>query len=109
MSLCARNPLENGDTSTCMRSKDRETAALYGPVAGESIQAGLRSRPTSLLFSMIRTADEGAGLHMAEPHREPLLLEQPELVRRVETHDRPVGLGRLQVLPDREDHASGRA
>src|SRR2546430_5196488 len=90
MSLCARNPLENGDTSTCMRSKDGETAALYGRVVGESIRAGLGRRRTSLLFGMVGTADEGAGLHMMETQREPLLLEQPELLRRVEAYDRPI-------------------
>src|SRR5438445_2386856 len=109
LSFCARNPLENGDTSTCMESKDGETAALYGRIVGESIQAGLGRRRTSLLFSMVGTADERAGLHMAEAQREPLLLEQPELLRRVEAHDRPMDLGWLQVLPDRHHVAPDRS
>src|SRR5437867_13363982 len=96
LSRCARNPLENSAIATRRRGP-RKPAHYREGAERESIRA------SGLLFGVVGTTHQGTGLHMAEAQRQPFRLEPPELLRRVEAHDRPVGLRRLQVLSNRED------
>ncbi len=58
---------------------------------------------------MVRTANQRAGFHVPEPQGQAFIFDQPELPRQIEPHHRPMGLGGLEVLPDRDDRTSGRA
>src|SRR5579871_400225 len=56
-----------------------------------------------LLLRMVAGADERAGLDVTETHGESFVLEEGELLRRVEAlHDEMVARG-AEILPDGED------
>ena len=53
-----------------------------------------------LLFGVVGTPDEGAGFDVTKAQREALAFEEGKLLRQVEPDDRPMGFGRLEILPD---------
>ncbi len=56
-----------------------------------------------LFVGVVAAADQGAGLYVAEAHRKGLVLEESELVRRIEAGHRQMVAAGAEILADGED------
>ena len=57
----------------------------------------------SLLVGVVRAADQGAGLDVADAQAAAFLLERGKLVWRIEARHRQLFAGRPQILANRDD------